>query len=157
MEKHERLYNDDARYLEWMQQTVKDVGRAFDFLVAERGVAASRIGLAGSSRGAVVATIAGAADERFGAFALMHGGHFDFFEDGHRAAACPANYIGRISPRPLFLFSAENDQDFLPETAIRPMHRLARGATIRWTPGGHGSSTAEDLGVLAEWLRSNLP
>jgi dienelactone hydrolase len=157
LEKHERLYNDDARYLEWMQQTVKDVGRAFDFLVAERRVAASRIGLVGTSRGAVVAMIAGAADQRFGAVALLHGGHFDFFEDGHRAAACPANYIGHISPRPVFFLSAENDQDFLPETAIHPMHRLAPGATIRWTPGGHGSGTEEDRAALVEWLRSNLP
>jgi len=158
MEKHERLYNDDAEYLKWMQQSVKDVGRAYDFLVAERGVGASRIGLVGSSRGAVVATIAGAADQRLGAVVLLHGGHFDFFEDGHRAAACPANYIGRINPRPLFILSAENDQDFLPETAIRPMHRLAGDqATIRWTPGGHASSTDEDRAALAEWIREKLP
>ncbi len=158
IEKHERLYNDNARYLEWMQQTVKDVGRAFDFLVAERGVDASRIGLVGSSRGAVVATIAGAADQRLGAVVLLHGGHFDFFEDGHRAAACPANYIGRINPRPLFILSAENDQDFLPETSIRPMHRLAGNqATVRWTPQGHGSFTDDDRAALAEWIRGKLP
>ena len=158
LEKHERLYNNEAGYLEWMQQTVKDVGRALDFLVTQRSVDGTRIGLVGFSRGATVVTVAGAADSRFAAVAILHGGHFDFFEDGHRAAACPANYIGRISPRPVFLLSADNDQDFLPETAIRPMHRLAREAkTIRWTTGGHGATTDEDRAALAEWIRENLP
>jgi dienelactone hydrolase len=137
---------------------VKDASRARDFLVAERGVAASRVGVVGVSRGAVVALIVGGADDRFAAVASVHGGHFDYFEDGHRAAACPANYIGRISPRPVFFLNAENDGDFLPETAIRPLHRLAREPkTIRWTPGGHGFSTDEDVAALAQWLRTNLP
>lgn len=158
MEKHERLYNSDAEYLEWIQQTVKDVGRSFDFLVAERGADPNRIGIAGLSRGAVVAAIAGGADKRFNAVALLHGGHFDFFEDGHRAAACPANYIGRISPRPLFLLNAENDTDFLPEAAIRPMHRLAgESATYRWTNRGHGFMGEDDVSALADWLRDKLP
>jgi dienelactone hydrolase len=157
VEKHERLYNNDAEYLEWVQQTVKDVSRALDFLVAERGVAATRVGLVGVSRGGVLAMITGGADNRFAAVASLHGGHFDFFEDGHRAAACPANYVGRISPRPVFFLNAENDGDFLPETAIRPMHRLAREPkTIRWTPGGHGAMTEEDRGAFAQWLRRNL-
>jgi len=156
-EKHDRLYNNDTEYLEWIQQTVKDVGRAFDYLVG-RGVDRSRIGLAGLSRGAVAAAIAGGADRRFGAVALLHVGHFDYFEDGHRAAACPANYIGHISPRPLFMLSAEHDQDFLPDYAIRPLQRLAREPkTIRWNEGGHAFTTDEDRSALAEWLRKNLP
>ena len=158
VEKHERLYNNDTEYLGWVQQTVKDASRALDFLVAERSVAASRVGVVGVSRGAILAMIVGGADDRFAAVASVHGGHFDYFEDGHRAAACPANYVGRISPRPVFFLSAENDGDFLPETAIRPIHRLAREPkTIRWTPGGHGVTTDEDVGALAQWLRANLP
>ena len=157
MEKHDRLYNNDAEYLEWVQQTVKDVGRSYDFLVGERGADPSRIGLAGLSRGGVVATIAGGADERLSAVALLHTGHFDFFEDGHHAAACPANYIGRIAPRPLFMLNSENDADFLPETAIRPLHRLAgQPNTVHWITGIHGFIGQDDVSVLAEWLRTNL-
>jgi dienelactone hydrolase len=157
MEKHDRLYNNEAEYLEWVQQTVKDVGRSYDFLAAERGVDQGRVGLVGFSRGGVVATIAGGADDRFSAVALLHTGHFDFFEDGHRAAACPANYIGRIAPRPLFMLNSENDADFLPETAIRPLHRLAgQPNTVRWITGRHGFMGEDDVRVLAEWLRTNL-
>ena len=156
-DKHERLYNNEAVYLDWVQQTVKDIRRAFDFLVSERGVDSERIGLTGLSRGAVLATIAGAAEERFGAVALLHGGHFDFFEDGHRPAACPANYISRIAPRPLFSLSSETDADFLPETAILPMHRLAgQPHTIMWSDGGHGAITRQEHSAIAEWLREHL-
>jgi hypothetical protein len=58
----------------------------------------------------------------------------------------------------VFFLAAENDADFLPETSIRPMYRLAREPkTIRWTPGGHGAMTDEDVGAVAQWLRTNLP
>jgi len=154
IEKHDRLYNNPAVYLNWVAQTVKDVSRSFDFLVKERGADPRRIALAGVSRGAVVATIAGAADKRFRAVALLHAGHFDFYEKGHQAAACPANYIGRISPRPLFMLNARGDGDFLPETSIKPLQGLAKQpVTIRWTDGPHAFSSDEDLGALVEWLR----
>ena len=88
---------------------------------------------------------------------LLHGGHFDFFEEGHRAAACPANYIGRID-RPVFFVNSETDGDCLPETAILPIHLLAGpSAEIRWTTaGGHGALNDNDLSAVAAWLRDKL-
>ncbi|HEX9692060.1 MAG TPA: alpha/beta fold hydrolase [Gemmatimonadales bacterium] len=157
IEKHERLYNAEAVYLDWVQQTVKDVRRSYDFLVAARGVQAARIGLAGTSRGGVLAAIAGAVETRLRAVALLHFGHFDFFEDGHLAAACPANYVGHIRPRPVFTLSADDDQDFLPDAAIRPILRLIREPkTERWTPGGHAATSDDDLAALVDWLRRQL-
>jgi dienelactone hydrolase len=79
-------------------QTVRDVSRGYDFLVNERGVDASRMALVGFSRGAQPAMIAGGVERWLAAVALLHGGHFDFYETGHLAAACPANDIGRIGP-----------------------------------------------------------
>ena len=156
-DRHELLYNNEPVYLEWMQQTVKEAGRAFDFLISERGADPARIALTGFSRGAVVSMIAGATDERFKAVALLHSGHFDFLEDGHAAAACPANYVGRID-RPILFVNSDRDGDFLPETAILPIHRLAGpSAEVRWTTaGGHGALNDEDLSALARWLRDNL-
>lgn len=40
----------------------------------------------------------GGVDRRLAAVAAIYGGHFDRAEREHRAAACPANCIGRISP-----------------------------------------------------------
>lgn len=157
VEKHERLYNQPAAYLEFVTQTVKDVSRAYDFLVRERNADPARIALVGSSRGAQLAMIAGGAESRLAAVALLHGGHFDFYEDGHRAAACPANYIGRISPRPVFMINGENDADYLPDTSVRPLQRLVREPKrIIWTDAGHGFLSEDDRTALVDWLRSTV-
>src|SRR5262249_53219759 len=75
-EKYERLYNQPPLYLAWITQTVKDVSRSYDLLVEERGADARRVALIGMSRGAIVATIAGAPDRRLAPVALLYGGHF---------------------------------------------------------------------------------
>lgn len=156
-EKHARLYNQPSTYLSWMAQNVKDVGRGLDLLTEERGMDPGRIALVGFSRGAQVSFIVGAVEERFAAVVAIHGGHFDAKETGHLPAACPANYIGRISPRPLLMINGRNDADYFPESAVEPLQRLAREpATIRWTDTTHGVITEEDQTVLVEWLREHV-
>ncbi len=157
-EKHERLYNQPSTYLSWVAQTVKDVGRSFDFLVAERGIDPRSIALAGFSRGAQLSMIVGGADDRFVAVAAIHGGHFDRLETGHLPAACPANYIGRISPRPFLMVNGRNDADYLPEAAVLPLQRLAGDPKeLRWTDSGHGIVTEEDRAFILDWLRESVP
>jgi dienelactone hydrolase len=156
-ERHELLYNNEPAYLEWVQQTVKDVGRTFDFLVQERGADRRRIGIVGESRGAVLGLIAAGADERLAAVALLHAGHFDSGENGHLPAACPANYIGRINPRPLMMVNGERDVVFAPETAIRPLQLLAQDHEhFRWNDGSHTAMTEEDWSALVSFLRESL-
>ncbi len=155
-EKHENLYNAPDVYMRWVEQTVKDVGRAFDLLL-EHGVDARRIGLYGSSRGAVAATIASAVDERFAAVVLHYGGHFDALERDHLAAACPANYIGRVSPRPLLMLNGTFDADFDKAASVDPMFDLARDPkTILWTEGGHGRASESNLDAMHAWVRRAL-
>ncbi len=155
-EKHENLYNAPDVYMRWVEQTVKDAGRAFDLLV-DSGVDARRIGLYGSSRGAVAATIASAVDERFAAVVLHYGGHFDGLEREHLAAACPANYIGRISPRPLLMLNGTFDADFDQAASVNPMFDLARDPkTILWTEGGHGRASESNLDAMHAWVRRAL-
>lgn len=157
-EKADRLYNQPSLYLEFATQTVKDVGRSYDLLVEEYDVAPDRIALVGFSRGAQMSMIAGGADDRLAAVALIHGGHFDALENGHRPAACGANYIGRISPRPLLMINGENDRDYFPDSAVRPLQRLVGEPTqIRWTEQSHGILTEEDHNVLIEWLEKAVP
>jgi len=157
-EKHEKLYNRPSVYLEFVTQTVKDVSRSYDFLVRERGVDPERVALVGFSRGAQLATIAGGAERRLAAVALLHGGHFDFHETGHQPAACPANYIGRISPRPVLMINGENDSDYLPATAVRPLQRLLKEPRrVIWTGAGHGFLSEEDRTALVEWLKTAVP
>ena len=157
-EKHDRLYNRPPAYLAWVTQTVKDVSRSLDFLVEQRGADARRIGVIGMSRGAIVATIAGAADRRLAAVALLYGGHFDALEREHLPAACPANYIGRISPRPLLMINGAHDTDMIKETSVEPLQRLAKQPkTILWEESGHQAVlTEEHRSFLLRWLHESL-
>lgn len=157
-EKADRLYNQPSVYLDFTVQLVKDVGRSYDLLVREYGIDETRIALVGFSRGAQMAMLAGGADGRLAAVALLHGGHFDQFENNHLPAACGANYIGRINPRPLLMINGENDTDYDPTASVRPLQALlGQPSTIRWTNAGHGVLSAEDQTVLVDWLRTAVP
>jgi pimeloyl-ACP methyl ester carboxylesterase len=135
-------------------QIVKDVSRSFDVLVAERGADARRVALVGSSRGAIVGSIAAAVERRFAAVVLLFGAHFDAFETNHLPAACPANYIGRIGPRPLLMVNGTQDSDMVKDVAVEPLFKLAKQPKeIIWTEGGHMFMTEEHRAEMVQWLR----
>ena len=153
-EKHEKLYNQPSVYLSWVTQVTKDVSRSYDLLVADKGVDATRIALVGRSRGAIAASIAGAIDRRFRGVAMLYGGHFDALETSHLPAACPANYIGRIAPRPLLMMNGTEDSDMIRDRSVEPLFKLARQPKrIIWTPGGHMFMTEEHRAALIQWLQ----
>lgn len=157
-EKHEKLYNQEATYLTWVTQIAKDVGRSVDFLAMERGSDPARIALVGYSRGAQLAMIVGAVEKRLAAVALLYGGHFDAKETSHLAAACGANYIGRIAPRPVFLLNGTQDADYVRDTQVDPLHRIARAPKkIVWVETGHVYPPEETRPALAKWLADAMP
>lgn len=148
------MYNRESTYLEWVTQTVKDVRRSVDLLIDHYGLAPSRIGLMGFSRGAVMAPIAAAAEPRIAALVLIMGGHFDRRETGHAAAACPANYIGRVAPRPLLMINGRFDGDMLPDTSVEPLFALAQEPKrIIWTDTGHQLPPPDAQAAMIAWLR----
>lgn len=155
-EKHDRLYNQPSVYVAWVTQVAKDVSRAFDLLVAQRDVDPARVALIGNSRGAIVASIVGAIDRRLAAVVLLFAGHFDALESNHLPAACPANYIARIAPRPLLMINGTQDSDMIKDRAVEPLYRVAKQPKqIIWTDGGHGFMTEEHRAALIQWLRAN--
>jgi dienelactone hydrolase len=154
----ERLYSNAPVYLQWMAQNVKDAGRSFDFLVTERGADPERIALVGVSRGAVVAMIVGGADPRFKAVAPLYGGHYLAWETiAHLPATCPANYLGRISPRPVLMINGTTDNLFLRESSVLPLQRLAKEPkTVLWFETIHMGNFQQDLPQVANWLREHV-
>ena len=156
-EKHDRLYNQPAAYLAWVSQTVKDAGRSVDFLVKEQGADPARIVVLGFSRGAQMASVVGAAEKRFAAVVMLYGGHFDGFETQHLPAACPANYIGRISPRPLLMLNGTQDTDFQRETAVLPLQRLAGNPhSFLWAETGHSVPPVQLMPQVTKWIAENV-
>ena len=157
-DKHEYLYNRKSVYLEWVVQLVKDTGRTIDLLAKHYGADPGRIGYFGRSRGAQVGLIAMGVEERLAAAALAYGGHFDRSETGHLAAACPANYIARISPRPLWLLNGKFDADYDRERSVEPLMRHAgEPVEMIWVDTGHENLRAEDLDRLMAWFGEVLP
>ncbi len=155
-EKHEKLYNQPSAYLAWVTQTVKDAGRGYDLLV-ERGVDPGRIGLVGVSRGGQLGLIVGGADARFAAVASLIAGHFDALEHGHHGAACPANYIGRISPRPLLMVNGNLDADYNRQISVEPLQRHAKDPKrFIWHEAGHTLPDEQTRAVIVQWLREHL-
>jgi dienelactone hydrolase len=156
-EKHDRLYNQPSAYLAWVTQTVKDVGRSLDLLVDQRGADPKHLAIVGTSRGAIVSTIAGAAERRLSAVVLLYGGHFDALEREHLPAACPANYIGRISPRPLLTINGNLDTDLVKDKEVMPLLRLAKPPKLSlWADTGHQLPTEEHRAAMVQWLRETL-
>ncbi len=157
-EKHERLYNQPSSYLAWVTQTVKDVGRSFDLLVQQQKVDPKRIVLIGISRGAIVSTIAAAVERRFRSVALLYGAHFDALEREHLSAACNANYIGRISPRPLLAINGLHDMDHLKAASVEPLLKLAKTPReIIWADTGHQSALDDELRArMLQWLQNTV-
>lgn len=152
-EKHDKLYNASSVYLAWVTQNVKDIRRAIDFLVEQRGVDARRTGIVGASRGAIVAAIAGAVERRLSPVLMLYGGHYDALETNHLPAACPANYIGRISPRPLLMINGAQDSDMIKDRAVDPLFKLAKQPKrIIWTDGGHMFMAEEHRAAMIQWL-----
>ena len=156
-DKHDSLYNEPSLYLEWVVQTVKDVRRGYDFLVTERNTDPERIALAGYSRGAIVGIVAGGAEPRLAGVISVMGGHFDALEREHLPAACPANYVGRISPRPFLMINGIHDADLVKDTSVLPIFELAREPkTIHWEDRGHGGIRDEERSFILDWLRENV-
>jgi dienelactone hydrolase len=156
-EKHDRLYNQQSVYLAWMAQTVKDVGRSYDYLVGERGAEAKRVVLFGFSRGAMPATIAAGGDRRLAALVLLNGGHFDALERAHAGAACPANYIGRVSPRPVLMLNGLFDTDMIKDTSVEPLYALAKQPKqILWSEAGHAAPSEANQAAMLRWMRENV-
>ena len=158
LDKHEALYNQKSTYLEWVVQLVKDVGRTFDLLVDHYGADPERIAYFGFSRGAQAGFIVVGAEQRFAAAALAYGGHFDRSETGHLAAACPANYIARIAPRPLWLLNGTLDGDYDRALSVEPLVRHAgEPSDVNWVDTGHVYVRSADLDRLVVWYGEVMP
>ena len=155
LQKHQKLYNRPALYRDWVIQVAVDARRAVD-LVIDLGAHPDRIGPMGYSRGGILAPIVGAVEPRFAAVASILGGHMDALEQRHLAPACPANFIGRISPRPLLMIGASCDSDHIRETSLEPLSERAREPVrIVWSEAGH-MLLPEHEAFMTRWFRDQL-
>jgi len=150
---------------------------AVDYLWRRGDVDRGRVVLAGGSFGALFAPAIGAADDRISAVAILFGaGDLEALIDANLDVAWPARpvaawlgsvivspleplkYIGRISPRPVFLLNGTEDPT-MPERCSRALHEAAREPkAVRWLPLGHADVRSTEfhgqvVSEFAAWLR----
>lgn len=136
--------------------TVPALMLTVDYLLAREDVDPRRVVLIGGSLGALFSPAAGAADGRLAGVALLFGaGELRTLLSANLEAPRfvrpvggwmmgllvsplePLKYIGRISPRPLFMLNGTGDPK-MPERCSRLLHeRAGEPKTIRWVSAGH--------------------
>ncbi len=160
-----------------MLDTVPAGMLAVDYLWRRDDVDRSRIVLAGGSFGALFSPALAAADERISAVAILFGaGHLqDVIHANLRlpwplkpalswagsvlvSPLEPLKYVHRVSPRPIFMLCATEDEA-MPEHCTRALiDRAGDPKSVRWLPLGHVQISSIEfhqqvLDECVRWLR----
>ncbi len=142
-------FTNDNKYRsrEVIIQTVFDLRRGMDFLETRKEVDANRVGYYGISLGGIIGTIFSGVDERVKAsvIAIAGGGlNLMFGTDALSDKALdffsimdPVNYVELISPRPLLMINARNDEVVPPFTSKLLFKKAGNPKEIIWYDAKH--------------------
>jgi uncharacterized protein len=150
-------------FFRMVRTTVPDYRLALDYLATRKEVDPKRISLLGYSMGAMMGSILAGVDERVSAAALCVGG--DIIGDATADAPptvremaetiAPANYVGRIAPRPVLFINAKDDR-MIPKAAAQRLQAAAKEPkTILTVEGGHIIPLA-GLQPVFDWLAAKV-
>lgn len=141
--------DDGYRYWtrELITQTVFDLERAIDFIQTRKELDPNRIGYLGISLGGIIGTVASGVDDRIkvpvivlagGQLNLMYGKKALSQETrDYLSVMDPINFVREISPRPLLMINAENDDVVPPVTSKLLYKRAKKPKKIIWYPAKH--------------------
>jgi cephalosporin-C deacetylase-like acetyl esterase len=148
-------------------QTVFDLRRAVDFIQTRKELDQDRIGYFGVSLGGIIGTIFCGVDERIKVpVIVLAGGNLNLMfgkkalsdsTKDYLSIIDPVNYVSKISPRPLLMINAEND-DVIPPLTSRLLFKAAKNPKeIIWYPSKHHDlpvDKAYQQGI--QWLDEHL-
>ncbi|MEN8226719.1 MAG: alpha/beta fold hydrolase [Bacteroidota bacterium] len=157
--KYDYDFNLTDGYRYWTRdiiiQTVFDLRRAVDFIQTREELDHHRIGYFGISLGGIIGTIFCSVEERIDVpVIVLAGGNLNlmFGKDAldretkdFTSMIDPVNYVVKISPRPLLMINAEND-DVIPPITSKLLHKAARKPKeIIWHPSKHHDIPVEKV------------
>jgi len=168
---HDYDFNLTDGYRYWtrdiISQTVFDLRRSIDFLQTRKEIDFERIGYYGISLGGIIGTIFSGVDARVkapvialagGNLSLMFG--LDAFTEDTKdffSIIDPINFVGQISPRPLLMINAENDEVIVPLTSKLLFKKANEPKEIIWYPSRHRDLPIDKAypdGI--EWFQKHL-
>jgi len=150
-------------YLKLARESIVEYRQALDYLKNHPDVDSARVGLLGYSLGAMMGSILAGVDERVQACVFMVGGdmvhvyrpHVPVFLRGLLEPVSPANFVARISPRPVFFINGTRDAT-VPREAATHLHEAAgEPKRILWADAGH-ILPPEVAAEGVDWLREQL-
>ena len=142
-------FTDGYRYRtrDVISQTVFDLRRAIDFLNTRAEIDSDRIGYFGISLGGIIGTIFCGVDQRVKVPVIALAGgdlHLAFGVDAftddvknYFSIIDPINFVALISPRPLLMINAENDEIVPPITSKLMYKAAGEPKKIIWYPTKH--------------------
>lgn len=149
--KYDYDFNLTEGYRYWTRdiitQTVFDLRRAVDFIYTRKELDPDRIGYFGISLGGIIGTIFCSVEERIevpvivlagGSLNLMFG--MDALSSdtkNYLSIVDPIHYVANISPRPLLMINAENDEIVPPITSKLLFKAAKEPKKIIWYPAKH--------------------
>jgi uncharacterized protein len=151
------LRNPLAVVQKW-RLAVRESHGAIDVLASHDLIDPKRIGIAGYSLGAFLATIVASENETVRAVALAAGGDLPEetpFASLVRTIADPRRAVRGIEGRPLLMVNGRYDRRIRPEQARSLFEAAGEPKELRWYNGGHWPPPYA-IAQAAEWLAVRL-
>ncbi len=140
-----------GKYSYWsrnvISQTVFDLRRAVDFIESREELDAEQIGYFGISLGGIIGTVVCGVERRIKVpVIVLAGGQLDLlFEEKITSSEAknfvsfidPMNFVGQISPRPLLMINAKNDEVIPPEMSKLLFEKAKEPKEIIWYDAKH--------------------
>ena len=137
---------------------VRDAHAGLAYLEAHDATDGRRIGIAGYSLGAYLATAVAADTQLARAIALAAGGDLPPqmpFASLVRSVMDPRRDIRKLTGRPLLMINGRFDRTILPEQARSLFDAATEPKEHRWYDGGHWPPQSA-IDAVAEWLAATL-
>ena len=143
-------------------QTSVDVRRGVDFLVTRGDIDKNRIYYVGNSMGSLLGVMPAAVDKRFKRAVFIVGGA-DYAHQftmtklmgvpaGLFEVLDPKNYVGLISPRPVFMINTTRDE-LVPKGAADAFFAAAREPKTQvWVDSQHDIDIVKGVDTIVDWF-----